>query len=221
MSWRSDSAGADRRSECVDSSVAARARIRLHGTYHRTEHAIWSRLAHYLFENSLSGGRVYPCSIAARSRSIDSMSVMATSGNGDNSGDVDGLEIGLTRAADLDAAVLALFVGCGGDERLAVLAAVDAAVLVQLPARRAKRTAKHAMAVGDLRERRPRSADRAVAVIPRPHGVREHVAGGILTGRQQRDAAARGRTGWRRVRPAARRGRAPGRGARRPFESPV
>ena len=67
------------------------------------------------------------------SRSIVSRSAIASSGNGDSSGDVDGLQVAAAAAADLDAAILPLFVGRGGDERFAVLAAIDARVGRQLP----------------------------------------------------------------------------------------
>ena len=66
----------------------------------------------------------------------------------------------------------------GRDERLARFLAVDTRIRRQFPRRGAERAAQGAVAVDDLRQRGPRSARRAVAVVPMREGVDERRVGG-------------------------------------------
>src|SRR5262245_60146610 len=80
--------------------------------------------------------------------------------------DVHRLEVATAAAADFDATIFPLFIGRGGDERLSVFCAVDAGVGRQLPCRRTERATERPMAADNLGHCRPRTAGRAVAMIP-------------------------------------------------------
>ena len=94
------------------------------------------------------------------------MSEIASSGNGRQLAEVDRFQIAAARRADLQPAILPLFVRRGGDERRAVFVTVNARVGRQLPGARTERAAQRPMPAHHFGHGGPRSAGGAVAARP-------------------------------------------------------